>query len=1226
VPTLRTETRRRLAGISSADEFETLATAVLRLAEPAYAAIIHTGTNIHGQTVKSPVDGIGSGTRRGTRRLLLVQHTIAARKELRRKWLDPDTGDLTKAVSIFRAEQQRKSARTARVVLTSSQDPDETLVRDVHAAAVPGLTIDIWPGSRIADFLDRHPEGQWLRQQQFGTAATRLSISAAQEISRRSLDAFLPLVPRADVVDRRVHQLLHRFATEARGTGFVIGESGLGKSTSLRRLGDLWIDEGGIALVIDEMLVGDLATLDQVVSAQLRRWEPSLDPDCGKVALGLATPQRPLLLIVEDVNRSTNPRRVVERIVGWSAASTDRKAANWRILCPIWRGNAAVAERSLREQVLSSSILIDRFERFEAIAAIRTRAAASDIAPTALQLNDMAAAFGDDPLLIALNTNWTAPDAQDAIRSYVSDNVEHLADDRLLASDLRHALDHLTERMVEGRKISPDWTSLRQWFRSDPDGLSAIRRLVDHGAVIRLGEDERLAYRHDRVRDHLLAAAIARLIEGERLNATLWGEPFYAELIGVALRGLPPAAIETARVHNGVSLFAALAESTLPEPAQRRFIEAAGEWARFDQSSALDIASQRHHAMHYLARTDGDFVEDLALALPHSFLKLEALARNGHVGAAAAICRTSDPGVRDGWRDRVISHALSRHPELPKLLAALLRKADMKGDDLEGALNLAGEIGDPSLCEPLMERWVCNGPSGISTGWLWAVLRCCPPVGHQLADEVCAVWARLPVKVTRGADKVDSNPRWDIAGYSLPWAFSRKPEAAAVRYLLDLPRKHRGLAQVVSSIVIKIDLPTAVLHSVRASAAVDRRIEGTKSVNFGAHDLARTWSPEHHGRTLSEASRSALAEMWSNRRLNRFDRKAAFSVWSLTPSAEDLDKLADLEVDEVLADQALRARLAAGDKSAVSLLSSRIQNSDHHRWWWQARKVGLGGLHEDVERFFEERRRDSPNGKDLDADHIVAELLMDEGDDFAVDVIVGNWDLIQTSPMYVQAALHLATPITVQLGQAAVRDSGDVSKMLRFIDMHWGIRTTGRPGVSRLAQLQALEPFYQAIRQGEYGDLHIGAFFGAANAIGELAWRKEHLDPLLAQNDRGYCPADEEALFSSLDGEVDIHLTYHRKYFAIDHWFTRREEELWHRGELLGLVGTWARRRGTEHAARLLCEAASLFGERKDLELLESLDPAIRAVCAEAIANCSYDVRRRSLDAAGARVANVGHR
>lgn len=1200
--------------MSSADEFEALATAVLRLAEPGYAALIHTGTNVDGRTVKSPIDGIGASLHRGGRHLLLVQHTITAKKELRRKWLDPDTGDLTKAVSIYKTAQERETVRTARVVLASSHDPDEALVRDVHAAAVPGLTIDIWPGSRIADYLDRDPEGQWLRQQQFGTAATRLSISAAHQISRQSLDAFLPLVERADVVARKLDQELHHFATGARGTGFVIGESGLGKSTSLRRLADVWVSEGGLALVIDEALVSNLATLDQVVSAELRRWAPSLDPDCGKVALGMATQQRPVLLIVEDVNRSTNPRRVVERLVGWSTASGDRKAADWRILCPLWRGNAVVADRGLRERVLSSSILVDRYERAEAIAAISARAAASGVTLTTLQLNNMASAFGDDPLLIALNPNWAAPDPQEAIRSYINDNVEHAADDRLLASDLRHAIEKLTCRMVEERRTFPDWASVRAWFASDPDGLSSIRRLIDHGAVIRIAEDERLAYRHDRVRDHLLSAAITGLIAEGRFAKTLWKDPFYAKLIGVALRTTPPAAVEVAKVCNPVSLFAALEDPGLPEAQQRRLIDAAGEWARSENNSAPDLESQRHHAMRYLARIDGTFVKDLALALPHSFLRLEALARNGHAGAAAAICRTSEPGMRDGWRDRVISHALAHHPELPARLGALLGNAELVGDDLEGALNLAGEIGDPSLCGALNDRWGRDGASGISTGWLWAVLRCCPPVGHPLTDEVCAAWARLPTKVPPVPDKLDRNPRWDIAGYSLPSAFSRKPEAASVRYLLDLPKRHRGLAHVVSSIISDIDVPAAVLHSVRASAATDRRIEGQRSINLRAHDLARTWSPEQHGRTLSEASRSALAKVWSNRRVNRFDRKAAFSVWCLTPSAEEVFGLADLEADGVLADQALRARLAAGDVSAVPLLKSRIRNSDHDRWWWQARKVGLGDLHEEVERFFEERRRCDPRRKDRDVDHILAELLMDEGDDFAADVIVRNWDLIKASPMYVQAALHLATPTTVKLGQTAVRETDDVNTMLRFIDMHWGVRTTGRPGISRLAQLQALEPFYQDIRQGKHGDMDIGTFFGAANDIGELTWRKKHLDPLLAHNDRGYCPANRDALFASLDGEVDVHLKYDRDYFAIDHWFKRREEELWDRGDLLRLIGAWACQRGTETAAKLLCEAVSLFGERKELGLLDNLDPAIRAGCAGMIANCSYEVRRRSLD------------
>jgi len=53
---LLTATRKLVAEIKSPDEFETLATAVLRAARPAYLALIHVGTNENGRTVRSPID------------------------------------------------------------------------------------------------------------------------------------------------------------------------------------------------------------------------------------------------------------------------------------------------------------------------------------------------------------------------------------------------------------------------------------------------------------------------------------------------------------------------------------------------------------------------------------------------------------------------------------------------------------------------------------------------------------------------------------------------------------------------------------------------------------------------------------------------------------------------------------------------------------------------------------------------------------------------------------------------------------------------------------------------------------------------------------------------------------------------------------------------------------------------------------------------------------------
>jgi len=1201
-------TRKLVSEIKSPDAFENLATSVLRAARPAYNALIHVGTNADDRTVRSPVDGIALHINRGSRRLILIQHTITAKQGLRRKWLAPENGDLAKAKAIADAERERGTVREATLVLCSSWDPDQELIRDVNAAAGEDLAVDIWPGSRIADFLDRDPEGQWLREQEFGTTAIRLSVSQARDIARRSLADYLPLVPRNDIIARALDRSLTAFAREARGAGFLIGESGHGKSAALRRLGDQWLADGGIALVLDHNVIEQTATIEQAIMLGLRKWTPALDAGCGQVALSLAKPEHPLLLIVEDINLAANPRRLIERILAWSGAGQKSGTEiEWRLLCPVWRGNAGLGDSQLRGHVLSRSLAIDRFEPDEAVVAVSTRALTASVTLTRLQAVDLAAALGNDPLLIGLNSDWEAPSPNDAIQSYVETQINDAADDRLLASDLRSALYCCAERMVEERNIAPSWDEIRAWHAADTDCLASLRRLLNQSRIMWLGADERLTYRHDRVRDHLLVRGIVHLITRGRFSQDSWSEPYYSRLIGAALTMLLPDRINDALMLNPVALFAALQDSKFDGDQQAHLVAAAQQWVVSPDFSAQASESLRSNAMRYLMHIDAPFVQPLASRFDFSFWKLEALARNGHAGAAAALCGSSDIGIQDSDRDLIVNHALARHSKFVDDVMALLARPEVKGEQLESVLNLAGEIGNPRMCDVLTTRWATTGAPGLSTGWLWAALCCCAPIGHPLVDEICRVWAALPQKL-RGKDR-DCNPRWDIAGYSLPWGLSRKSNPTTLAYLIALPKRHRGLSHIVNEIVGHFDAPDAVVWTAKRLATIDRRIEKTGGINLGWSILERRWTPDHGGRALSAESRSALARLWRNRRVNVFNRKAAFRIWTFSPTQPELVDLSALEADPFLADQALRTRLAAGDQTAVSLLRQRLWNGERGWiWWHQARRVSLAELEDDIRQFFAARW----STKTDRSDSIVAELLMDSRSDFATTAIIKNWDQLSESPYFVQAALYLATPETIALGRAAVAASNTPVQMLDHINMHWGIQVFGRLGVTDVAQLQGIEPLLKIIGEGEFGEMRLRDLFDAANRLGALAWRKQHLDPLVTAG-RSACPSDSVALYATLDVEVQHAARFDRNWISVDHWFERRERELWERGALLALTADWAIDRGSEVAARFLCEALIHFGERRDLILLNRLPPHLHQSCKTTISNCTYEVRRRSL-------------
>lgn len=1145
-----------------------------------------------------------------SRRLLLIQHTTTARRGLRHKWLAAGDGDVTKARAIADAERTRGTVRAAKLVLCCSIEPDQELIRAVHVAAGGDLEVDIWPGSRIADFLDRDPEGQWIRLQHFGVEAVRLSASQARDIALRSLGDYLPLVPREDIVERALDATLSAFARNSRGAGFVIGDSGVGKSAALRSLADRWLSAGGIALILDHSVIEEAATVEQAIALGLRKWEPTLEAGCGQVALSLASPEHPYLLIVEDINLSTNPRRIVERVIGWSkAGGKDVTEAGWRLLCPVWRGNSGLGDSRLRSHVLARSLTIEGFEPEEAMEAVVVRARDACVALTRLQAAELATALANDPLLIGLNSDWSAPAPHDAIQSYIEAQIAAAADDRLLASDLQSALDHCAERMVEKRSIAPSWEQIKEWHTSNPDHLAGLRRLLDQGRVVRLDTEERLSFRHDRVRDQLLVRAIVRLVEGDRFTPDLWSEPFYSGLIGAALSILPADRIEDAREHNPVAIFAALQDARIDGDRQGRLVAAAERWTTSPDFGEEVSEGLRTDAMRFLMRTDAPFVSTLAERFHDSFWKLEALARNGHAGAAAALCRTSYPGMRDPWRDRIIDHALACHPHFVDHVVALLGRRDLKGSKLEGVLNLAGEIGDPSLCDALASRWATLETTSLTTGWLWAALRCCPPIGHPLVNEICGAWAALPPKL--GGDR-DSDPRWDIAGYSLPWGLSRKPAQTTTAYLMMLSKRHRGLLPIVTTIISHIDAPEAIVWAAERSASIDRRIEGTGSINPMRSDFDRRWSPERDGRALSTESRAALAGLWRNRRRNRHARATAFRIWALTPTAAERAELPALEADAVLADQALRTRLAAGDRDAVPMLRRRLWGGGKRAWvwWYQSRHVSLRELEEDIRRYFSARR----SGEiDRNSDHIVAELLMDARGAFSEAVIVDNWDQRATSPYFVQAALYLATPQTIALAQASVEAHDDPVRLLDHLTMHWGIRIAGRPGVIDLAQLQGVESLLAVIGEGQHGDMRIGDLFEAANRLGALAWRREHLDPLLAANKFGHCPSDREALHASLDAEVERAANSGSVWIRVDHWFEQREKEQLERGKLLEVVAEWASDRASELAARFLCESLTQFGERRDLFLIDELPADVRRSCATTISNCIYEVRRRSL-------------
>ena len=121
----------------------------------------------------------------------------------------------------------------------------------------------------------------------------------------------------------------------------------------------------------------------------------------------------------------------------------------------------------------------------------------------------------------------------------------------------------LAGEMLAHRQIDPQWHNISEWTNIQGEPLRLIGRIAHDGELIRLTTstvNPRLVFRHDRVRDWLLADAAAELERRNALRAFIVAEPYYAEVIGTVLVSSSPGPNFLRRVAEGnpLALFHAL--------------------------------------------------------------------------------------------------------------------------------------------------------------------------------------------------------------------------------------------------------------------------------------------------------------------------------------------------------------------------------------------------------------------------------------------------------------------------------------------------------------------------------------------------------------------------------------------------------------------------------------------------------------------------------------------
>jgi hypothetical protein len=1218
----------------SGDRFEDLASAVLRRAKPAYARLIHTGKNTKGDTVKSPVDGIFAVPGSNPPHFVIFHYTTDER--LNRKWLHRRTpkgegsktpdGDVIKAVHW--TEKQRTVHPETRVtlVLACNQRPDENLVSSVKQICILSkIDVEIWEFSYFLDYLDNDSDGQWLRKKYLGIDQERLSADLLREISLRSCDSYAAherLCGEATWIDRSLDEELHRrLMRSSREVTLLVMGSGEGKSTASYRLLRKHLDAGGFGLWIEPRFVEQAMTVEGAVEATLKSLYPTLETGSGARASELsAQGEDGLLLVVDDVNRVPQPSSLVRRIEAWSQSLSP----SYRILCPVWpQVLDPLLERS-RETLESLCFYGEGFSLEEGIAAVERKAELVGRKLTRVETEEIATDLGNDPLLIDLwgeaqtqiVRSFGAPVAFSVVESFIQRRLRALAGngpEPLLEADYWGALRDLSREMLLNRRLFPLWREVEEWLRDSPERLRALRHLLLDRSICRQeGEAGQILFRHDRVRDLLLARTLRNWMKEGYLPDSVLTEPHYAEILGMALAAtdLELAWAERYAAENPLALVCALRIFRVPEsPLQETIVEHLREWFSRQIAEEGCVRSLRWAVLRQLARTDSPVALELTGYFRESSLGTwHARFRNGDVEAGSRLCVRMGLGAHVGWVGLLARHVADRlGPPFIRDLLTLLVRPDLPEDLLVGGLHLAGWLAEPDLLPTIEVAWNQTSPDPyLLASFLWAAARCSRRADSPVLSAMFTMWRALPNE----SSKPSILPERVVVADHLQRAFAEHPPDPPILQGFIAQGENENLHWSMIVTLKHINHPGAVAFIAQSAARADREAEAAgRPSHAELWSITRHWDPRMYGsQRLGNECLAGLRELWKSEESDPHLKRYAFSLWLTQAGVADLPVLQAIVSTSPLYELALTQRIWLGDRTVAANVISQLSVEKYPDYcWWRCERIWCEELKIALDSYLGDLVGKLPEDWDFKGIyHHSAELLQEIPKGDAQELLLKHWSHLGRSYAFVQAALCIGTPDCLRVVAEAVKKCPEPAKLLQHLNSRLGLRDPEREKRISDSIFEAVQPYLALL--GEYA---VQEFWLFCQRRRRLSWRHKYLEPLLSPALREQFGLEEEALFSELDRYAvkDAHQV------MLEHWlekFAQRGDppDRWRR-----ILADWLRKRGTISALKTAGKCLTLNGNRRDLALLETAGLSLDDhEVARIFEDTRFAVYRRTLD------------
>jgi hypothetical protein len=1251
-------TAEAIEGMTDAGEFEILAIRILRVEDEDCRFVEHLGVNAAGKTITNPIDAFCLVPGSEPPRFVMVAVTLEKLSNLRRKWLfdhmkaphakqatGAEDGDLIKAGQ--KAEIIRRSYPNAQftVHLCSNKRLDSELMSEVYKKAEGlGLQVVFLGQSRIRDCLDLKPEGQWVRKIHLGIQAELVSLSLIKSLSYISLQRygqeFLFTQP-----DRFVSTEIERGLTKSlqqpdQTLHVLLGASGTGKSVVSYQILRKHVESGGVGLWIPGEIAANSNAIEEAVDSTLRLLHPTIQKDAGRSALAFASAERRVLLVIDDINRTAKPEVPIRKVMLWSKpVATNSKSStpgsSCSLILPVWDVFWASFEKLSESWKWINRVPLTRMTPAEAVLSLEKALGESKQSFSEPQLHHLVDNLGYDPILIAMFAELQ--------RKNPSENVDILTLNTMtkflgslmaeaastgiyIEADFHSALRILGISMLRHRDLYPCWEDVRGWLTDHQ--VQIIRQLVTQGEICRVtgrSGESKFEFRHDRILEHYLADAMGTMFVKPDAEIDVLSEPFYITFLGraTAAEAVTEETISWIRTCNPVALIAAIRYLKPEDKANAtEIVRNAKDWLSEAASTRTTPPSVLYEAYRLLEETDSPFVLEITEGFKmHPLVGFARLANGDLFAGVKAFSDRQDfmPAVNFPQLDKVLSRALHQHRQ--KLIAGLMEissRPQLNQAEKIGALTLAGYIGANELGDSIMNAWDSAAEkTEILIPALWAAMRCGGGDPAAILDPIITTWSTLSDERSGGG----LSDRETIAE-ELRFAARRGISDSVLNYLIDIAQQNDSMRYHIVHLLSEVDHPIVIRYLVILAAEANHRAKEQGSFSPWSVRLGDQWDPTRtHGHRLSAESLDAMKTLWESEDSEEWLKAGALEFW--VNAIDDLVILRSIGPEHPQFETVLWRRSRLGDIEAVPYVARLLGRSSH--WFRVAAPIWCSEFLNVTDQALKALSSKTPldySGGATNDHHMLAELLRDIRREDAEKLLMKNWNHLQYSPIFIQAALYVGTETCIDCANAAIAKCPPDVNVFQHIGFFFGFFMYGLSERLSIAHLEVLLPYL-----GRLHDVSLHDMAEFCMRHGHRDWAYLHLRPEFdnrrrklpkkRKEDQEFIERVGRDLFPS-DADLLEDLDWMEKQVNPEGhawiWYERFERRKDDPSRWRNILERWLEQSPTISRFKIAAQGISLYGSRSDLQILKkfafiSPPDQVNAV----IADTEFGVKRRSL-------------